>query len=134
MRKPSSEVQSKASRTYSLTTPSMSDCIQAAMLGVQILALIGLFYYACETRKIRKAAQQQTEGMSKPCLTLWGGLREGIDVMLGMDGAAGNIIAAANEGSYVVQNIGNGVALNVRYHFTRPNEVPGCLPDARYIP
>ena len=70
----------------------MSDCIQAAMLGVQILALIALIWYAVETMKIRKAAQQQTEGTSKPCLTLWGDLREGADVILEMDGVAGNIL------------------------------------------
>jgi hypothetical protein len=117
------------------------------MLCVQVLALIGLFWYVIETRKMRtlaqeqlktsldliKAATDQVEGMSKPCLTLWGDLREGADVILAMDGAVGNIIAAANEGSYVVQNIGNGVALNVRYHFTRPNEGPHPL-DARYVP
>ena len=33
-----------------------------------------------------------------------------------------------------MQNIGNGVALNVEYHFTRPNEIPAHPPDARYIP
>jgi hypothetical protein len=108
----------------------MSDCIQAAMLGVQILALIGLLYYASETTKIRKASQQQVEGMSKPCLTLWGELRDGADAILEMHEAVGSIVAAADRGSYVVQNVGNGVALNIRYSFTRPNVVAGV----RYIP
>ena len=104
------------------------------MLGVQILALIGLICYAVETMKIRKASQQQVEGMSKPCLTLWGELRDGNDAILEMHGAVGNIIAAADGGSYVVQNIGNGVALNVRYRFTRPNDDPARPRDARYVP
>lgn len=108
----------------------MSDCTQVAMLGVQILALIGLIYYAFETTKIRRASQQQVEAMSKPCLTLWGELRDGADPILEMHEAVGNIIAAADQGSYVVQNIGNGVALNVRYQFTRPNVAPA----ERYVP
>jgi hypothetical protein len=43
----------------------MSDCIQAAMLGVQILTLGALIWYAIETMKIRLAAQRQSERMSK---------------------------------------------------------------------
>lgn len=70
------------------------------------------------------------EGLSKPCLTFVGDLRDGADAILEMHGAAGNIIAAAHAGSYVVVNIGSGVALNIRYQFTRPNHAP----DVRYIP
>jgi|SRR5579864_8445404 len=123
-----------------------SDYIQSAMLFVQVLALLGLTWYAIETSKIRKAAQKQVqssldliraatdqvEGTSKPCLTLWGGLREGTDVILEMHGAAGNIVARGDGNSYVVQNIGNGVAINVRYHFTREN-FPEDRP-MRYVP
>ena len=103
------------------------------MLSVQILTLIGLAWYAIETMKIRTAAQQQVkasldlikaatdqvEGMSKPCLTLWGEVREGADAILEMHGAVGNIVARPDGGSYVALNIGNGVALNVQYSFTR---------------
>jgi|SRR5579859_327336 len=117
------------------------------MLCVQSLAFIGLIWYAIETMKIRLAAQRQVEasldlvkaataqveGMSKPCLTLWGDLRDGNDVILEMHRAAGNIVARADQGSYVVQNIGNGVALNVRYRFTRPN-TPDRPRDMRYVP
>jgi hypothetical protein len=126
----------------------MSNCLQASMLGVQILGLIGLFWYVIETMKIRKAAQEQlqtsldliraataqVEGMSKPCLTLWGRLRDGNDAILDMHGAVGNVVAGADEGSYVVQNIGNGVALNVQYRFTRPNDNPNHPRDMRYVP
>jgi hypothetical protein len=118
------------------------------MLCVQILALIGLFWYVLETMKIRRAAQQQVgtsldlikaataqvEGMSKPCLTLWGELRDGNDAILGMDGAVGNIIARADQGSYVAVNVGNGVALNVRYRFTRPDDNPAHPREMRYVP
>src|SRR5271157_1912813 len=116
----------------------MSDCIQTAMLAVQIIGVIGLFWYVVETMKIRKAAQKQVaasldlisaatsqvEGMSKPCLTLWGDLRDGNDAILNMDGAVGNIVARADQGSYVILNIGNRVALNIKYRFTRPDDDP----------
>ena len=126
----------------------MSNCIQISTLCIQVLALIGLFWYVIETMKIRTAAQSQlqtsldlikaatdqVEGMSKPCLTLWGELRDGADAILNMDGAVGNIIAAADHGNYVVLNIGNGVSLNVRYRFTRPNDDPAHPRELRYIP
>ncbi len=120
------------------------------MLSVQILTLIGLAWYAIETMKIRTAAQQQVkasldlikaatdqvEGMSKPCLTLWGEVREGADAILEMHGAVGNIVARPDGGSYVALNIGNGVALNVQYSFTRlandpnrPRYVPNIMPS-----
>jgi hypothetical protein len=126
----------------------MSECIQASMLCVQILALIGLFLYVKETAYIRKAAQRQietsldlikaanaqVEGMSKPCLTFRGALRDGADIITEMHGTASNIVAGADQGSYVVKNIGNGLALNVRYHFTRPTDNPEHIPDPRYVP
>lgn len=126
----------------------MSDCIQTAMLAVQVIGVIGLFWYVIETMKIRRAAQKQlaasldlikaataqVEGMSKPCLTLWGDLRDGNEAILNMHGAVGNIVARADQGSYVVLNIGNGVALNIKYRFTRPDDNPAHPRDARYIP
>jgi len=118
------------------------------MLGVQILTLFALIWYAIETMKIRKAAQRQVqtsldliraataqvEGMSKPCLTFWGDLRDGADAILEMNGAIGNIVARADAGNYVIQNIGNGVALNVQYRFTRPNDNPDRPQNMRYVP
>jgi len=71
--------------------------------------------------------------MSKPCLALLGELRDGTDAILDMHGAVGNIVARADGGSYVVINMGNGVALNVRYRFTRANDIP--VPrEQRYVP
>ena len=134
---------------FSIGEPKqMNDCIQVATLCVQILALAGLVWYVIETRSIRqasqhqvrisqdlsKAAADQVEGTSKPCLTLWGTLRDGNDAILNMNGAVGNIAAGFDEGSYVTQNIGNGVAMNVRYHFTRPDENPDRAREAHYIP
>lgn len=114
------------------------------MLCIQTLALVGLFWYVIETMKIRriaqsqlktsldliKAATDQVEGMSKPCLALWGELREGVDVILKMHDAAGSIVARGDEDSFVVQNIGNGVALNVSYYFARHSGPP----EMRYLP
>lgn len=114
------------------------------MLVVQILGVLGLFWYVIETRKIRRTGQQQlqtsldlikaataqVEGMSKPCLSFWGELRGANDVISEMNGAVGNIVTHADQGSYVIQNIGNGVALNIKYRFTRPNREP----HERYVP
>jgi hypothetical protein len=111
----------------------MSDHIQTSILAVQVLALVGLIWYAWETRGMRKASQDQVEvsqglmnaamaqveGLSKPCLTLWSGLRDGADAILNTHGAVGNTIAQSDHGSFVVQNIGNGVALNVSYRFVQ---------------
>jgi hypothetical protein len=80
-----------------------------------------------------RAANDQVEGLSKPCITLLGGPRYGNDVIIETYGVVGNIMAAADQGSYVFQNIGSGVALNVRYHFTRPNVAVENL-GKRYIP
>lgn len=116
------------------------ECIQLAALGVQILTLAGLVWYAIETWKIRDAAQaqvkisqDQTESLARPCITLQGTIREGNDVIMERYDIAGNIVAAANAGSYVFQNIGTGPAFNVRYHFTRPGIANEDLGE-RYIP
>jgi hypothetical protein len=67
--------------------------VQWLMFTVQFLGLIGLALYTWETHKTRKASQDQVrvsqgliaaamdqvEGLSKPCLTLWSGLRDGTD-------------------------------------------------------
>lgn len=108
-----------------------ADRIQLAMLWVQVFGLIGLVLYVCETWRLRIAAQRQVEAMSKPCLTLRAQVRDGADVILNMHGAVGNMNVAVTEGRYVVQNIGSGVALEVHYHFTRPDDQPY---RERYIP
>jgi hypothetical protein len=118
----------------------MADPVQEHMLTVQIwmlviqsLALGGLIWYTWVTRGIRKASQDQVrvsqdlikvamdqvEGLSKPCLTLYSGLRDGADAIMAMNGAVGNTVARGDQGSFVLQNIGNGIALNVRYQFLR---------------
>lgn len=101
------------------------------MLAIQFLGLVGLAFYAIETRRIRKAsedqvrvsqgliraAMDQVEGLSKPCLTLYAGLRDATEAIAEGHGAVGNTAARGEQGSFVMQNIGNGTALNISYRF-----------------
>ena len=116
----------RASRRLRLM--KMKDPVQVGMLIVQVIGLGGLFWYAWETREMRKASQEQVnisqaliraamdqiEGLSKPCLTLCGDLRDPGDAIwaASTQGAVGGTIARNTDGKFVVQNIGNGVALN----------------------
>jgi hypothetical protein len=112
----------------------MSDhSIQMWMLFVQAAALLGLLWYCAETRSLRKASQQQVtasqslikaameqvEGLSKPCLTLASELRDLRDVILESDRTVGTTQAAFDSGNFIVQNIGNGIALNISYYFIK---------------
>jgi hypothetical protein len=115
--------------------------IQLMILFVQALTLISLIVYCVQTFKLRKTAQEQVEGMSKPCLIFLGELRDGADAILETHGATGNVVARGDQGSYVVQNIGSGVALKVHYCFSRNTDridqprsflhVPYILPSAK---
>jgi hypothetical protein len=105
--------------------------VQWLMLAVQFFALLGLIWYTVVTRGIRKssqdqvrvsqglisAAMDQVEGLSKPCLTLYAGLRGATDAIWEMHGTVGNTVARGDQGRFVMQNIGNGTALNVSYQF-----------------
>lgn len=126
--------------------------IQLTMLIVQTLGVIGLVVYCVETYKIRKASQDQVrtsqklikasldqvEGSLKPCIAFDAQLRDGADAILRMHGAVGNLIVEADGGNYVIRNIGNGPALNLKYFFTRPNAAqpdgPVAERDWRYLP
>ena len=106
------------------------------MLIVQSLALIGLAIYCLETYKIRRASMDQIESQAKPCITFWAQLRDGADAILAMHGATGNLVVQPNGGSYVVQNLGSGLALNLKYHITRDSPALGEANQRewRYIP
>jgi hypothetical protein len=73
----------------------------------------------------------QVEGASKPSIAFAARLRDATDVILEMDRAVGNLIVQPDQGNYVIHNIGNGAALNLRYFITR-NEV--AEPRWRYLP
>ncbi len=117
---------------------TLSDAIQTHILwaqwtaaGVQLLGLAGLGLYVFFTygllktsqrqvevsQNLIKAAMDQVEGLSKPCLTLWGDLRNPSDTLMEIGGAVGGTIVRGDDGNFVVQNIGNGVALNISYQF-----------------
>ena len=77
----------------------------------------------------------QLESYSKPCITFLSELREGEDVSVQTHGATGNLVARADGGSYVMQNLGNGLALNLRYYITRNNPELDQDPNRwRYVP
>jgi len=82
---------------------------------VGLAALGVLVWYATETMRLRKAAFAQVENMAKPCLTLWAKLRDPADVILNTHGAVGGTVIEAHGAQFVVHNIGNGLALNVKY-------------------
>ncbi|MDQ6700027.1 MAG: hypothetical protein M3Z36_07560, partial [Acidobacteriota bacterium] len=90
------------------TAPIIANILQAA-------ALVALVLYACETWKIRKAAQEQSEGLHKPCVTLVAEPRDLDAMLLEMDEVRGGTIIKAVQGSVALQNIGNGPAINVSY-------------------
>lgn len=102
------------------------------MLVVQTLGVLGLAVYCIETYRIRRSSQQQVETAQKPFVTFLCELRDGADVILEMGGAVGSLVARADQGSYVIHNVGNGVAINLRYRITR-NEGLGEQPW-RYMP
>jgi len=129
----------------------MSDhAIGLFTLLLQLLAVIGLAAYCVETYKIRKVSQKQIEvsqqllqssldqieGMSKPCVTFWAELRDGADVILETHSTVGNLVARSDAGSLVIQNIGNGVAVNIRYYITKGNPEFNAadVRRLRYIP
>lgn len=107
--------------------------IQILMLVVQAAALVGLIVYCRETIKIRQASENQVklsqglfkssmdqvEALSRPCVMFQAELRDGADAIMEMHGAVGGLVARPDQGSYVIQNNGNGVALNLKYYITR---------------
>jgi hypothetical protein len=107
--------------------------IQLALMVVNSMTLIALVLYTVETTRLRIAARDQVEAMSKPCLTIFAKLRDPADALLEMHGAVGGTVVCDNDGNFVVQNIGTGVALNVRYHFENLDSPGGRAIDENYF-
>lgn len=84
---------------------------------VGVLTLLVVFWYAWLTMKLKNVATDRVEAMAKPCLTIWAKLRDQVDAILEINGAVGDMVACGDDGNFVVQNIGTGVALNVTYRF-----------------
>ena len=84
---------------------------------IQFVGLVALIWYVRDTHEIWKTAQDQAEGQHKPCLTLDTTARDFSEAVLSVGDAVSTRILAFQEGNVVVWNVGNGVALNVRYQF-----------------
>ena len=102
--------------------------VGATTLGV-------LIWYAIETKRLRIAAQDQLEGLAKPCLTLLADLREVDDAVLSTHDAVGITVVAQVEHRLVIHNIGTGVAINVQYVFrdVTDTETKNNASDSMYI-
>jgi len=85
-------------------------------------------WYAWDTRKIRQAAEKQAEALHKPCLTLVTVPRDCDEAILDMDDAVGGTVLAP--GNLILENIGSGPAVNVRFKFN-PDVDHGYLPNIR---
>ena len=107
--------------------------IQLALMTVNTLTLIALVLYTVETTRLRIAARDQVEATSKPCLTIFAKLRDPEDALLEMHGAVGGTVVSDNDGNFVVQNIGTGVALNVTYHFENLDAPRGTATTENYF-
>jgi hypothetical protein len=112
----------------------MADFIQLANCAIGLAALVFLIRYTVETKKIREAAQEQVEGISKPCLTIWADLRNPADAILEMNDAVGGLVVHGVNSNIVVQNIGTGIALNISYYFKSLEASRTDRPErARYL-
>lgn len=104
----------------------MDNYLPFANFIVGVITLGVVFWYAWLTMLLRRAATDQVEAMSKPCLTIWAKLRHQVDAILEMNGAVGAMVARGDDAAnLVVQNIGTGVALNVTYRFNNPDSPQG---------
>jgi len=102
---------------------------------VTLLGVIFLAVYALATRGIRIAAQDQTEGQHKPCLTLCAKVRDYSEAILEAGNIVGAMVLADQKGNVSIQNLGNGLALNVRYDLTQiaPSSDPQRVERASYL-
>ena len=105
---------------------------------VQFLILLGLLWYASETRRIRSAAQEQIvvsreqlEALQKPCITLVTMPRAFDAALLDMNDAVGTMDIPFG-GNVELRNIGSGPAFNVRYQLKQIESSDS--PAACYIP
>jgi hypothetical protein len=99
-----------------------------------IVTVVALGVYTFFTKSIQSAAQEQAEAPQKPVVVLLTMQRAPQDQIL--DHSAGEMGAAAlrvneHDGFLVIKNIGDGIAIDVRYEFKFGNEQ---TPRARRLP
>jgi len=107
--------------------------IQLVLMLVNSGTLAVIAIYTWETIRLRKAAWEQVESLAKPCLTLRSRLRDAADAILSTEGAVGNTEVHPENAAFVAKNIGNGIALNVKYFFRRSAHEGGAESHVRYI-
>jgi hypothetical protein len=116
--------QSQAKEQFQKVRGQMGYWIPLLSLLVQFATLLALLYYAWETWKIRKASEEQGEAQCKPCLTLVTERRDAVEAILDQI-AVGTSELAARDGNVVLENMGKGPAINIRYQVARLDAAPG---------
>ena len=103
---------------------------------LQCLLFLVLVWYTVETYRLRRAAENQVEGLQKPCLSLLTDAREPADAILKLSGAVGCMTVAERGGDLVLHNLGNGPAINVHYQFNPISPQEGAKVTIRdgYLP
>jgi hypothetical protein len=124
--------------------------VEGGMLIVSTLTLGFLIWYAIETFKLRKtaeeqirmsenllhAAMEQAEGIARPCITLASKLRDREETINEVYGVKAISVVKDYKGFLAVRNVGNGLALNISYQFNRvddPNYPKGLKGDDSYL-
>jgi hypothetical protein len=96
----------------------MCHWIPATNLGVQVLVLAFLVWYAFETYRLRKASQEQIEALQKPCITVVTTARSPEDTILRVNDVVGGMVLHQIEGCVGLWNIGAGSAFSISYKFS----------------
>ena len=102
---------------------------------VTAVGIVFLAIYAFATRGIQIASQDQTEGQHKPCLTLCAKGRDYTDATIEPGNVVGAMVLTNEKGNISIQNLGNGLALNVRYDVTQvtPSNDPEKLNRGSFL-
>lgn len=117
-----------------MTTPL--DYVNTA---IQALLLAGLVWYAVETRRIRIASQSQfalsqdqLEATRRPYVVLSTTARNREDAILAINGTDSTVMVFCPERLVQIENIGPGIAANIRYEFVPLDPVVQARP-AGYV-
>jgi hypothetical protein len=116
----------------------VSDWLDYWNAGIQVLLLAGLVWYTVETRRIRRISQKQValsqdqvEATLRSCISLSTAPREFDEAILAMNETDSTVIVRYPEGVVQIENIGVGLATNIRYEFRplQPHESTHAHPS-----
>jgi hypothetical protein len=82
---------------------------------LSLATLIVLFIYAWDTKRIKEAAEEQAEGIQKPCVVVE--LQPNLFVASGESNLTGRFVLRTLTGNMTLRNIGQGPAIDVRIKF-----------------